>query len=90
MLNELKTRPYHSAFTLIVLLAAVLWLTGCSTPVDGARTLLDRLEFDEGEYGIFEMEGTVDLNPLPMFSTNVHLRLEKIKDKPGQIEEVAP
>jgi len=57
-------------------------LSGCATPEQNARTLLDRLEFDEGEYGSFELEGNLDLNPLPFMSSNVHLKLEKVKPEP--------
>ncbi len=63
--------------------AALLILTGCATPTDQARSLLDRLEFDEGEYGTFEPEGNVDLNPLPLFSSNIHMKLEKVKPAPS-------
>ncbi len=68
----------------LIALAALLILTGCATPTDQARSLLDRLEFDEGEYGTFELEGNVDLNPLPLFSTNIHMKLEKTKPAPSQ------
>jgi len=63
-------------------LASILLITlcsGCTTPEQNARTLLDRLEFGEGEYGSFELEGQIDLNPLPFFSSSVHVKLEKIK-----------
>lgn len=69
---------------LSLIIISLLAFTGCATdPTTQARTLLDRLEFDEDEYGSFELEGTVDLNPLPVFSTNVHMKLEKHKDKPA-------
>lgn len=71
------------AFLCLVLVATALMLNGCASPTDEARSILDRLEFEKDEYGSFELEGTLDLNPLPMFNTNVHMKLEKVKDKPA-------
>ena len=68
--------------TIMILIALVL-MTGCTSTATDARSLLDRLEFEEDEYGSFELEGTVDLNPIPMMTTNVHMKLEKHKDKPS-------
>lgn len=76
----LHMKQYRRYYALIALPLALL--TGCATDAQNARTLLDRLEFDEGEYGTFELEGTIDLNPLPMFSSNVHMKLEKVKPEP--------
>ena len=68
---------------------ALATCTGCASMNEGeqARSLLDRVEFDEDEYGTFELEGNIDLNPIPLFSTNVHIKLEKTKDKPAQVQE---
>lgn len=71
------------AFLCLVLVAVVLMLNACASPTDEARSILDRLEFEQDEYGSFELEGTIDLNPLPMFNTNIHMKLEKVKDKPA-------
>ena len=46
---------------------------------NNARSLFDRLEFGPDECGSFEMNGTVDVNPIPLFSTNLHVELEKQK-----------
>lgn len=70
-----------------MILIGLLLLTGCASSTDSARSLLDRLEFEEDEYGSFELEGTVDLNPIPMMTTNVHMKLEKHKDKPDEAAE---
>jgi hypothetical protein len=74
---------------LLAVIGSCLLLVGCTTPepvsgdsLEQARTLLDRVEFDDDEYGSFEVEGTIDLNPLPFFGANVHIKLEKFKDKP--------
>ncbi len=68
----------HAAL-LLFCLGCFVALTGCATPADQTRKLLDRLEFDSDEHGTFALEGTVDINPLPLFSTNLHLKLEKTK-----------
>lgn len=73
-------KQYRRYYALIALPIALL--TGCATDVQNARTLLDRLEFDENEYGTFDLEGTLDLNPWPFLSTNVHMKLEKVKPEP--------
>jgi len=66
--------------TLLTIPAALLMASCSSTDL---QATLDRLEFDAEEYGTFEMEGTVDIDPSVFFRTNVHLKLEKHKDKPG-------
>lgn len=90
MLKDIRNHPYFSAVLLGILIACALLLTGCATPTENARSLLDRLEFEEGEYGTFELEGSIDLNPIPLFSTTVHMKLEKIKPQPIQTDQVAP
>lgn len=54
-------------------------LTSCASSDENARSLLDRLEWDEDEVGCMELRGTVDLNPLPLFATNVSLIVKKQK-----------
>ena len=63
------------------LLLAVLLFTGCSTlsPESQARSLLDRLEFEEGETGCFRLSGQIDLNPIPFMTSSVTLSLRKTK-----------
>lgn len=63
----------------IVIILTAFILTGCATPEQNARTMLDRLEFDEGEVGCVELRATVDLNPIPMITSNASLILKKSK-----------
>lgn len=79
----IRKHPYYAA----ILLLTLFGLNGCTTPEQNARSLMDRAEFEGDEYGSFVIEGMIDLNPIPLVSANVHVRLEKFKDKP--IEEVA-
>ena len=65
-----------------VLLAGMcLFMAGCSslTAEGQARGLLDRLEFDEGEEGCFELTGQIDLNPIPFMTSTVNIKLHKKK-----------
>lgn len=79
-----KSIAHRIVYTLMVisLLGVVVMLNGCATPSENARSLVDRLEFDEGEYGSFELEGNVDLGGIPFFGAQVHVRLEKVKPQP--------
>tara|TARA_R110000803_G_scaffold166755_3_gene230027 strand:- start:3724 stop:4011 length:288 start_codon:yes stop_codon:yes gene_type:complete len=81
-LSPLFTTIVRIGLLLVLLIIIATAVTGCATPGEDARTLMDRLEFDDDEYGSFELEGTVDVNPVPFFSTNMHLKLVKNKDKP--------
>jgi len=58
-------------------LITLLALTGCATPDQNARSLLDRLEFEEGERGCAELRASIDLNPLPLVTTAASLILKK-------------
>jgi len=83
MIRYLSMNMRASLLTLICI-AVLFVVTGCATPEQNARSLLDRLEFEGDEYGSFKLTGDLDLNPLPFFTTNVHMDLEKIKDKPAE------
>lgn len=77
----------NSTVSLICIAAVVLTLMlgGCATQDEEARSLLDRLEFDEDETGCIRLDGTIDLNPLPLFKTNANLTLKKQKgDNPPE------
>lgn len=68
----------------LTLLCLVL-LTGCQSTDQNARTLLDRIEFGEDEIGCVDLRATIDLNPLPMFTSNASLILKKTKgDNPPE------
>jgi hypothetical protein len=75
----------------LFLVAILFTLASCSSSnmagmgeAAQARSFLDRLEFEEGETGCFDLRGQIDLNPLPLFSSNVTLTLKKIKSTAGQ------
>lgn len=68
---------------LSAILLAIVILTSCtSNPQREAKSLLETLEFGPDEYGFFKIVGDIDLNPFPLFSTTIHIELEKIKDAP--------
>jgi len=66
---------YRKAAIAISLLA----LTSCATPDQNARTLLDRIEFDDDEIGCVDLRAVVDLNPIPMVTSNASIILKKSK-----------
>jgi len=83
--NELSP-TFKVIMNITLVLIFLIVLSGCTAldPEANARSLLDRLEFDDDEYGHFSLVGDLDLNPLPFFTTNVHMELEKTKDKPAE------
>lgn len=85
-------KKYPQLYSLFCLSALVFAcsLSGCATPAENAQELLDRLEFGPDEYGTFELEGNIDLSGIPFVGATAHMKLEKFKDKPNQIEEVTP
>jgi hypothetical protein len=67
----------------------LLVLVGCSTPTTGpngeiveARDLLDRIEFDENEYGCADIRGEVALSPIPMIGSKVNVVIKKVRPAP--------
>lgn len=64
----------------VVVAVGIAMASGCaSQPGDEARSLFDRLEFDDDECGQFVLVGDVDLNPIPLIGSKVHMSLEKTK-----------
>jgi type IV pilus biogenesis protein CpaD/CtpE len=63
----------------ILTVIALAALSGCASQDQKARSLLDRLEFGEDEIGCFRLNGSIDLNPMPVFTSNVNLSLVKKK-----------
>jgi hypothetical protein len=78
-------RRAWTVFLVLILIGTAFMLNGCATPEQDARTLLDRVEFEGDEYGSFEVEGNMDLGGIPFFGAQVHIKLEKIKDKPATL-----
>ena len=68
-----------------ILVAAWLGLNGCATPEQNARSILDRIEFQDDEQGCFDLRATVDLSGNPFVTTNGSLILKKQKgDSPPE------
>lgn len=67
--------------TRLFIVMALLLLTNCAaiSPDAQARSLLDRLEFEEDETGCFRLTGQIDLNPIPFMTSNVTMDLRKSK-----------
>lgn len=66
-----------------LILLTFLALAGCaSAPSENdAKTLLQTLEWEEGECGSFVVSGDVDVgtSPLPWFKSKIHMNLNKEK-----------
>ena len=61
------------------MLLMVLLLSGCASNPDGAKSLLETLEFGEDETGCFRVTGTVDLSASVFASSSVAISLVKKK-----------
>lgn len=69
------------------LLIAALFLAGCSSTGQSAKSLVETLEWGDGECGEFVLTGNVNVGPpVPGFGTDMHMTLEKSKP----CGEVAP
>lgn len=67
----------------IAVLALGLLLTSClSNSPERMKALLEQLEFGEGETGCVTLAGSIDLNPIPMFTTAANLVYKKEKRGP--------
>ncbi len=64
---------------LLIVLAAVLCSCASVSPDAQAKSLLDRLEFEDDEIGCFRLSGQIDLNPIPFMTSNVTMDLRKSK-----------
>ncbi len=52
------------------------------------RTVFDRLEFEDDEWGCVDIRGQVDVNPSPLASSNATMILKKTKNGPnGEVPE---
>lgn len=64
----------------IAVLVALLFAAGCTSTGDGAKNLIQTLEWEDGECGEFKLTGNVSIGPpVPGFGTDVHVSLEKSK-----------
>lgn len=74
--------PAPEVFFLVVIVA-FMFLAGCtSAPTDKeTKSLLETLEWGEGECGQFQLSGDVEAgtNPIPIFRSKLHLNLDKRK-----------
>ena len=63
------------------LLVLMFGLVGCAgqQQEENARSLFDRIEFDDDEVGCFRVAGTLDVGGNPFTSTNVAVTLVKKK-----------
>jgi hypothetical protein len=69
---------------LVTATAMAATITGCASTQDNAKSLVDRLEFGENEAGCVEIRATVDLNPVPMITSNASVIYKKSKPLPQQ------
>jgi len=60
-------------------LISLLLLTSCASTQDNAQSLLDRLEFGDDEFGCLTLDATIDLNPLPLITSNARMVYKKVK-----------
>jgi len=52
-------------------------LTACSSTAETAKLIIEQLEFDEGEEGCITLNAQIDLNPVPLLSSNAMLIYKK-------------
>jgi hypothetical protein len=64
---------------LFALFSLLFCLQACAT---NERSLLDRIEFDDDEIGCAEIRGVVDVNPIPLITSNASIVVKKIKKGP--------
>lgn len=64
---------------LIILAVLSILLVSCASTQENAQTLLDRLEFGEDEVGCLTIDAMIDLNPLPLLTSNARLVYKKVK-----------
>lgn len=76
-----KSIAHRIVYSLMILslVAVVFGLAACASPQENARSLLDRLEIDDGETGCVDLRAVVDLNPAPFLTSNASLILKKSK-----------
>lgn len=60
-------------------LVLLVFLASCSGTDQSVKNLLDRLEFDEDESGCLRLTANVDLNPIPLITSNATLVYKKQK-----------
>ena len=63
----------------LILLTLSILLVSCTSTQENAQTLLDRLEFGEDEQGCVTLEAQIDLNPLPLITSNARMVYKKVK-----------
>lgn len=61
----------------LILMALLAFLAACSSTGENAQGLVQQLEFEEGEEGCVRIQAQVDLNPVPLVSSNAQLTYVK-------------
>jgi len=71
-------------FTMLVFLVSVLsgCLNGDANKAKDVKTFMQTMEFDEDEYGVIKITGTVKIGFIPFLTSDVHLDYVKTKDAP--------
>jgi len=63
----------------IILIMICPRLLACASTDQNAKSLLDRLEFDDDETGCVRLTANLDLNPMPFITSNATLVYRKQK-----------
>jgi len=61
----------------LALLPILLSIASCSSTGETAKTLIEQLQFEEGEEGCIRLQAEIDLNPVPFITTNAQLIYKK-------------
>ena len=67
----------HKIFSVSI----IFLLSGCAS--DGGKSLLDRIEFDDDEYGCARVQGQVKMSGNPFAGADAQLLVVKKKDNPN-------
>jgi len=65
----------------IVVVLLVILLSGCAS--SDARSLLDRIEFDDDEWGCARVQGQIKTSPLPIGGASAQITVVKKKGNPN-------
>jgi len=61
----------------VALLSLLVLTASCSSTSDTAKTLIEQLQFYEGDEGCIRLQAEIDLNPVPFITTNAQLIYKK-------------
>ena len=61
----------------ILPIGLLMVLGGCQSTGESAQALIEQLQFYEGDQGCVRLQAEIDLNPLPLVTTNAQMVYKK-------------